>query len=821
MEKSINLNDMIKNLTLLLVAAATFASTTIARAAEPEASKPNYALAEQFSPNKVRRLVPQTMIRPNWFEGSSKFWYKWQTRDAVNYYIVDPASGKQTELWNMAELAEKVTLATGDAFDAQHLPIENIKLENDRYVLFDVRPDAVRVKPNDYPRLNDKGLPVVHHFKWDIATRELTTIDEREGFYPKWANVSPDGKIAVYEKNYNLWYMTTEDVEKLIKDPKDSTIVEHPITSDAVESNAYHWFEDCIEQIEPDKRYRVFLQWSPDSKHFATVRSYTEMLKDFWVIDILKERPELFEYKYQMPGEEGPIFKLEIFNAETFERREVAMDKYEQQMLFICNRPAKHAERYQRPHRAVWQGDNDEFYVLRQSRDIKRIDLCLVDVATAEVKEVVHEQMQTSIEYRYPYLVNGGKEAIQWSERTGWAHLYRYAEDGTLINQVTKGDWHVSDVLGCDDSKRVIYFTATGYNKGENPYYLHLFRVNYDGSGLKQLDPTGFNGTFSLSDDCRYFTTTYSRVDTAPTTELYTTDGRKVMTLQTVDMEPLLATGYKYPEPFVVKSADGITDIHGVMYKPYDFDPSKKYPIIEYVYPGPQTEAVEQSWYGSMNRTDRLAQLGFIVITVGNRGGHPDRSKWYHNYGYGNLRDYGLADKVVAAQQLAARYSYIDITRVGIHGHSGGGFMSTAAILMYPDFFDVAVSCAGNHDNNIYNRWWSEKHHGINEKVNENGETIFEYHISQNPELAARLKGNLLLVHGDIDENVHPGNTLRVVDALIRANKRFDMLLLPGQRHGFGDMNEYFFWRMADYFSEHLLGDRERTTDIPQLNNDL
>ena len=272
--------------------------------------------------------------------------------------------------------------------------------------------------------------------------------------------------------------------------------------------------------------------------------------------------------------------------------------------------------------------------------------------------------------------------------------------------------------------------------------------------------------------------------------------------------------------PFVVKAADGITDLHGVMFKPYDFDPNKKYPIIEYVYPGPQTEAVEQSWYQPLIRTDRLAQMGFIVITVGNRGGHPDRSKWYHNYGYGNLRDYGLKDKVVAAQQLAARHSFIDIERVGIHGHSGGGFMSTAAILMYPDFFDVAVSCAGNHDNNIYNRWWSEKHHGIKE-VEKDGEILFEYHISANHEIANRLKGNLLLVHGDIDENVHPGCTLRVVDALIRNNKRFDMLLLPGQRHGFGDMNEYFFWRMADYFAEHLLGERETSTDIPQLNNDI
>ena len=809
-----------KKLSLIFAAALALVSVGVAKGAEPEATKPNYELAERFSPTKVRRVVPQTEVHPNWFKNSNKFWYSWKTINGTNFYIVDPATGKQSELWSMAELAEKVTLATNYPFDAQHTPVENIELKEDKYVLFDIAPHKVMVENNDYAPKNDKGEALVFHFKWDIAARTLEKIEQRESRIPEWANVSPDGNIAVYQKDYNLWYMSFEDVEKLAKDPKDTTIVEHQITTDATDATAYHWFEDCIEQLKEGERYRVFLQWSPDSKHFATVRSNTEMLKDFWVINILKERPELFTYKYQMPGEQSPDFTLELFDTEKFERRKVDMAKYKEQMLFICPKDYKYSETYERPMRMVWCGDNEKFYVIRQSRDIQRADLCVVDVESATAKDVVCEEMNTSIEWQMPTLISNEREVIEWSERTGWAHLYRYSVDGTLLNPITKGEWHVSEVLGVDDAKRVIYFTATGYNKDENPYYLHLFRVNYDGSGLKQLDPKGFNGSFSLSDDRRFFTTTYSRVDAAPVSQLYTTEGRRVLTLQTVDLEPLFAMGYQYPETFVVKAADGVTDLHGVMYKPYDFDPEKKYPIIEYVYPGPQTEAVEQSWYQPLIRTDRLAQLGFIVITVGNRGGHPDRSKWYHNYGYGNLRDYGLKDKVVAAQQLAARHSFIDITRVGIHGHSGGGFMSTAAILMYPDFFDVAVSCAGNHDNNIYNRWWSEKHHGINE-VEKDGEVVFEYHISANHELAERLKGNLLLVHGDIDENVHPGCTLRVVDALIRANKRFDMLLLPGQRHGFGDMNEYFFWRMADYFSEHLLGERERTTDIPQLNNDI
>ena len=288
------------------------------------------------------------------------------------------------------------------------------------------------------------------------------------------------------------------------------------------------------------------------------------------------------------------------------------------------------------------------------------------------------------------------------------------------------------------------------------------------------------------------------------------------MTIQESDFSQLKAAGYQFPELFTVKAADGVTDLYGVMYKPYNFDSTKIYPIIDYVYPGPQVEAVYYPFTRMSVRTDRLAQAGFIVISVGQRGGHPSRSKWYHNYGYGNMRDYPLADHKAAVEQLAARYKFIDIDKVGIHGHSGGGFMSTAAICQYPDFYKAAVSCAGNHDNRIYNRWWSETHHGVKEEVSEKGDTTFAYKIATNPEIVKQLKGHLMLVHGDIDNNVHPANTIRVVDALIRANKRFEMLILPGQRHGFGDMNEYFYWRLVDFFSKYLKGKCETSVDIPQ-----
>jgi dipeptidyl aminopeptidase/acylaminoacyl peptidase len=311
-------------------------------------------------------------------------------------------------------------------------------------------------------------------------------------------------------------------------------------------------------------------------------------------------------------------------------------------------------------------------------------------------------------------------------------------------------------------------------------------------------------------------------VNAAPKAVLYNAEGRKVMDLEATDMSSLMATGYRYPRPFKVKADDGVTDLYGVMYLPFNFDSTKKYPVIDYEYPGPQVEGVNQNWSRSMDRKERLAQLGFVVITVGNRGGHPSRSKWYHNYGYGNLRDYGLADQKGAIEQLADRHPFIDIDRVGIHGHSGGGFMSTAAMLVYPDFFKVAVSSSGNHDNSIYNRWWSEKHHGVKEQIGEKGDTTFAYSIDKNQDLAKNLKGHLMLTTGEIDNNVHPAGTMRMVNAFIKANKRFDLVILPGQRHAYGDMTEYFFWRMADYFSQHLMGDNNLpTVDIVEMNREI
>lgn len=787
-------------------------------------TKANYELAARFSPKKVGKMVFSTSITPRWFKNTDKFWYTWQTSEGTFYYIVDPATASKKLLFDNAKLAAQLTEIVKDPFDAQNIPIQNIKLVNDTKFAFEIKSTA-DVETKDEKTGKPKKEKKVFGFEYDIASGKLTEVKDYKTPkpYPRWGSVSPDRKYVVFSKDFNLYYMDMENFEKARKNEEDSTIVEHQLTTEGTKDFGFGSGNSDPYATDKEKKKRIgaYILWSPDSKGFAFIRSNTSKVKDLWVIDILANpRPKLETYKYHMPGEsEAPVRHLYLFDMEGKKYREIKSAAFKDQELRILNEPYLKKNMGDSITHNVWLGTADKFYVTRTSRDLKRVDLCAAPVTADTLKTLVEERLNTYVETRPLQLINGGKEFIQWSERSGWAHLYLYDENGTLKNPITSGEYHVEEVVAVDPVQRVVYFTANAKEKGENPYYTHQYRVNFDGSGLKLLNAGDFNHDAEVSDNGKYFVNNYSRVNTVPKSALYDNTGRKIMDLEETDLSQLFAAGYKFPELFKVKAGDGVTDLYGVMYKPFDFDSTKKYPIIEYVYPGPQTEAVNASWTKGMDRVDRLAQFGFIVITVGNRGGHPSRSKWYHNFGYGNLRDYGLEDKKVVIEQLAAKHPFININKVGIHGHSGGGFMSTAAMLVYPDFFKVAVSSAGNHENNIYNRWWSEQHHGVLETISEKGDTTFKYSIDKNSEVAKNLKGHLMLVTGDIDNNVHPGNTLRMVNALIRANKRFDMLMLPGQRHGFGDMTEYFFWRMGDYFTRHLIGDSRNEVEIPQMNN--
>ena len=778
------------------------------------AQKANYALAERFSAKRVNQMVFSTQITPNWFRDSDKFWYSWRTPQGTHYYIVDPAKGTRSEVYDMDRLAMQITEFVRYPFEAKHLPIRDLRLKDDKVFTFSIISGLK----------NDRDTTC---FRYEIATARLDTVTREKDKYPRWASVAPNGEFGVFAKGSNLWVMDSTSLRKAAKDEKDSTIVEHRLTTDGIRQFGYGYgnYSGDTEADSTKRHYPGELVWSPDSRRFATMKWDVRKLDDLWVINSVSDkRPKLESYKYQMPGEPGPKGYLYIFTMNDgrtgASARQVKSQAFKDQEVSLQSARRTAKDNYLDYWKNEWLGDNTGFYMVRQSRDLKRLDLCWVDVDSDSTKTIISERERTYVEYRAPFLIGGGKQILHWSERNGWANIYLYNSDGTLVRNLTEGAFHVEDILGVNEKEGYILLSACGVNKDENPYQMHTFRVPLTGGALQQLDMNDMDVLSTASDDAKFFVANYSRVDWTPAVALFSATGKRIADLETADLSLLFEAGYKFPERFKVKAADGVTDLYGAMYKPYDFDSTKVYPICDYVYPGPQVEANNISWSKGFTRTDRLAQIGMIVITVGNRGGHPNRSKWYHNYGYGNLRDYGLEDQKYAIQQLGARHPFIDLDRVGIHGHSGGGFMSTAAILKYPDFFKAAVSCAGNHDNSIYNRWWSEQHHGVLEKIDK-GDTTFVYSIQTNPEIASNLKGHLMLVHGDIDNNVHPANTIRVVNALIRANKRFDMLILPGQRHGFGDMNEYFFWRLADYYAEWLIGDSERwKPDITQMNND-
>lgn len=791
---------------------------------------PGYTQARKFTADKLRNMLFSTTVDPHWTPSGDAFWYSYKTSDGTHWYIVDGATGAKRPLFDRDRLASQLSEIVRDPFIAEQLPVENLRAEEDGMFSFEVTSsqDTQKKDKDGKPKKGKEKF----YFLYNPKTHQLTQrpSDYEPEKHLDWGSVSPDGQTVVYSKDLNLYKMSRADYEKAKKNEKDSTIVEVQITDFA---EPYYGFGMPYSTLNTDtllngQRRGVFGAWSPDSKHFATTLTDERHVKDLWVINAMAQpRPTLETYKYHMPGEkEAPQEYLYVFDIPAGTYKSVGVKAFKDQTLGIEMQPRKRSDRDRRDASVVWLGNNDGFYMNRTSRDLKRIDICHYTLGQDSVVPVIKERLNTYIDI-LPIHQTANGDLVHFSERDGWGHLYLYDKNGRQIRRLTEGPWHVKNVLKVDDKTRSVYFTATGRHPEEgakaegdslwSPYYQHLYRVGLDGTGLRQLTKGNYFHAPVLSDDASYFVDNFSCVNTIPQTDLIATTGRKISALEKADFSELLAAGYQFPEPFKVKAADGITDLYGVMYKPFNFDPEKKYPIIDYVYPGPQVEATNYPFTRMTPRTDRLAQAGFVVITVGNRGGHPDRSKWYHNYGYGNLRDYGLADQRAAIEQLARRHDYIDIDRVGIHGHSGGGFMSTAAILTYPDFFKAAVSCAGNHDNSIYNRWWSERHHGVKEKITEEGDTTFVYHIETNPELASRLKGHLLLVHGEIDNNVHPGNTTRVANALIENGKRFDMLFLPRQRHGFGDMDEYFYWRMVDYFSEHLGDGKETSVDIPGL----
>jgi dipeptidyl-peptidase-4 len=752
----------------------------------------NFELAERFTPQKMDKLIGTTNIFPRWIEDSNDFWYSYETADGKQWYYVHTEERRQRPLFDRDDIAAQLSEQFKRPFNALDLDLKGFDYDTDKE-RFTFHVDSIE-------------------FTYNVNTNTLVQGDSLKAEKREpWQTYSPDSTWIAYAQNHNLFVMSA--------DTSDTTVMQ--LTEDGERWFSYQWDQGSTDST---KKMRARVRWFDDESKLYVQRTDYRKVEELWVINYLKKRPELETYKYAMPGEEEiGIQYLEVFDINKQSRTIIDTEQWEDQSL-----DADPGSLIKGEYRA---NSSDELYFTRLNRAASKVELVRANTTTGESEVIFGEESKPYWNWRFMdvAIIEEGKEYIWWSERTGWGQFYRYDANGELKNAITKGNFVAGNIVKIDTAAQTLFFTAYGREEGEHPYYQHLYSVRFDGSRLTHLTPESGNHQTYASPEGNYFVDNISTVNSPTRTVLRDGNGRVILDLQTVHIDRATELGWQMPETFTVKAADGATDLYGVMWKPFDFDPNKKYPIVSYVYPGPQTEPFPITFGASRHQT--LAQVGFIVVAFGNRGGSPLRSRYYHTYGYGDLRDYPLADNRYGLEQLIARHSFVDGSKVGIYGHSGGGFMSTAALLTHPDFYDAAVSSAGNHDNNVYNRWWSETHNGVKETtkvVKEMGEdsvevektiTTFDGPIETNADLAKNLQGKLLLVHGNIDNNVHPANTIRLVDALVKAGKRFDMMILPGRRHGFGPYQPYFERMMWYYFAEHLIGDyRGSTTDynIPE-----
>jgi dipeptidyl-peptidase 4 len=740
-----------------------------------------------------------TSVSPNWLEDSVRFWYKSTGKgDRTVVYLVDPRSASRRILFDNARMAAALSLAADTILDPTRLPRFAI-VDTGKTLEVQFRKKVFRCATGSY------ACQSVDSLQW-ASEKEI-----KDG--PPWAARSPDKKWDVFSYHYNLYVRPADAWTADVRAKRDSILrarsqkdsakpksapkkdsVGLPagsiqLTSDGVKAWSYglgDWFWNLFgNEPKPWQPLRVAAVWAPDSKKFAISRTDSRGVRTYPMYSSTGDQPIDKSYNWAAPGD-SIIPLMSVYVIDVADKRVTRVQDSASAALNFNPAPA-------------WSRTSDRVFMLNTNRGYKRMHVAVADATTGTAKTVVRDTVNTWAELKFQ-IVNGGEDVLALSERDGWQHIYRFSADGSLKNQVESGAYRVNSISRVDSVAKQIYFVAQGKEAGVMPYYARLYRINFDGTGLTMLTPEEGTHAATWVPKAPYFIDTYSAVDKVPITVVRSAaNGQMVMELARGDAELLKQVGWTSGELFTVKARDGVTDIWGIMYKPSDFDPKKVYPILSNIYPGPQTGSVRSWGFGSPDEARAIAELGFIVIQL-NHMGTPGRSKSFNDYYYGRMSDNGLPDHVAGIRQLAARYPWIDINRVGIYGTSGGGFATADAMFRYPDFFKVGVSDSGNHDQRTYHYAWGETYQGLLKKTG--GKDNFE--DEANYTVAKNLKGHLLLLAGDLDANVHPAATLRVVDALIKANKaNFDLLITPDGGHGAGD---YGMRRRWDYFVRYLLG---------------
>ncbi len=775
----------------------------LAAAAIPLLAAPaqvTYARADRLLSWNTTALISGDEVSATWLLDGNRFWYRNKTAAGADFVLVDPATSSRSLLFDNTRLAASLSVANDTSYDPAKLPFRTFRFTDDGKNEKEIEFSAGR-----------------RRFLCDITTYKCTVRDTTPSETPFVR--SPDKKWEAFVHRYNVYVRP--------RGGGDST----QLTTDGVRYWSYGLTDPRPSELQvtrPAPR-RPQIRWSPDSKKLVVSRNDERNVAHMPYISYTPQRPKMFTQPYALPGDTVvPVPGFHIVDIAAKTNIAVKLTPTPNQLTVSGS-----------ARDSTWSANSDKVFVTWFTRGSRSAYLASVDANTGTFRVIARDSSRTFVEIGPPsgapvswYVTKDDQEAFWWSERDGWSHLYRMDASGTVSNlaaagstngkdtsgsgaataagfrsgtvknQVTAGAWNVGAIERVDEATKQIYFTARGKESGRLLYYAHLYRVNYDGSGLTLLTPEDGNHVIQFSPSGKYFVDTYSRIEKAPVTVLRAIpDGRIVRKLEEADVSRLAEAGWKPGKVFSVKARDGVTDLYGVIYLPASLDTSKKYPIIDHIYPGPQVGSVGAWSFKNGGEPFSLAELGFVVIQLDHLG-TPLRSKAFHDNYYGNFGDNGLPDHMAAIKQLAAMYRFIDLDRVGIFGHSGGGFASTDAILRYPDFFKVAVSGAGNHDNRSYNIYWAEKYQGLLQR--DTARKADNFDASANKTMAKNLRGHLMLMHGDMDDNVHPANTIQLVDELIKANKTFDLIMAPNRNHG---LNEpYFIRRRWDYFVQHLLG---------------
>lgn len=731
----------------------------------------DYERAERFLAVNTADLVHNNILAQYW-QSDDRLIYRRSTESGSDTILVDVQTGEKSPLFDAARLAVELTAYSDDELDASDLSLSRMVLD-----------EAQERLDFDYAGRS---------YVLDLSSYALSQLAET----PPNEYLSPDGSRAAFIDDHNLW----------LRDTASNELTQ--LTFDGVQDYGYAtnnagWLRDD----------GPVLLWSPDSSKIATFRHDGRNVGEMYLWSTQVGHGELDAWKYPLPGDDF-IFMIE----------RIVIHLEEEPRVVPLNMSPD-------PHRSTtsdhiagrggvfldveWSEDSETLSFVSSSRDHKIAQLQIADPDTGEVRPVYREEVETYYESGYNAanwrVFPERNEFIWFSEQDNWGHLYLHdLQTGALKGQITEGSWAVLQIQQIDVENEQIYFLGSNREVGD-PYFQYLYRVDFDGSDLVNLTPEIADHQIRWSDSAEYFSDTYSTPTSAPVAVVRNKQGEQQLVLEEADIAALNASGWVPPIPFSVKARDQITDLYGLLYKPSNFDETKSYPVLNYLYPGPQSGSVgTRSFRASRNDKQSLAELGFIVVEL-DAMGTPGRSKSFHDAYYGNMGDNGLPDQIAGIRQLAAENPWMDLERVGIWGHSGGGFASTAGILRYPEFYKVAVSGAGNHDNRNYEDDWGEKWQGLLETYPESNPDEGEpavttnYDNQANQLLAAELEGKLLLAHGMLDTNVHPSSTLLVVDALIEADKDFDLVVLPNASHGFGN-RRYFMKRRWDYFVENLRG---------------